>query len=270
LLGQASGKVSPVRVAAWLEDFAHEAQDALGRSGPPGAIEAARLGVDIEIQIELGRFFAAKFRAGVLMALFEQSRDRRALDAAVAQYGAARGHWARLVALADGVYGDVSSSDILSEHGAWADKLAAIDADIAALQALAQSARPGDDPRLAQAITAVLASPIEVAPPMAHEPPATFRPGQDLALAFTATAQLTAARLWCRPVNQALRWRSVEMVQDSAAWRVAAPADAVGDGAYPLQYYAQGFEASGRAFLYPGLTARPRELPYFVLRRADA
>ena len=270
LLGQASGKASPVQVAAWLEGFADEAQAALARSGGPRAIEAARLGVDIRIQIGLGRFFAAKFRAGVLKALFERNRDRRALDAALTRYRDARGHWAGIVAVAGGVYGDVSSSDILSEHGAWVDKLAAIDADIAALQAMTQAARPGDDPGLAQAIAAALASPVEVAPPMAHQPPAGFTPGQELTLTFIATAALTAARLWCRPVNQALRWRSVEMVADGANWRAVAPADAVGDGAYRLQYYAQGVEASGRAFLYPGLTARPTGLPYFVLRRAAA
>ena len=39
--------------------------------------------VDVQIQAGLGRFFAAKFRAGVLYHLHEQTGDRAALEAAI-------------------------------------------------------------------------------------------------------------------------------------------------------------------------------------------
>ncbi|MEI9905293.1 MAG: hypothetical protein WDN06_16080 [Asticcacaulis sp.] len=48
-----------------------------------------------------------------------------------------------------GVYGDLSSSDTVTEHGAWADKLPLIDADIAALKLLPalRGLRPEGSPK---------------------------------------------------------------------------------------------------------------------------
>ena len=47
-------------------------------------------------QAGLGRFFGAKFRAGVLYAIFEQSGDRTALELSLEMYQKARSYWAEL------------------------------------------------------------------------------------------------------------------------------------------------------------------------------
>src|SRR5436305_12676003 len=66
LKGERGGKYSPVEVAQWLDDFAATAEG--GRE------------LDVQMQAGLGRFFAAKFRAGVLFHLHERTGDRAALE----------------------------------------------------------------------------------------------------------------------------------------------------------------------------------------------
>ena len=58
LKGDRSGKYSPIEVAQWLEDLA-----------VVKPLKDRRLDIDVAIQSGLGRFFAAKFRAGVLYAI---------------------------------------------------------------------------------------------------------------------------------------------------------------------------------------------------------
>lgn len=49
------------------------------------------------------------------------------------------------------------------------------------------------------------------------------------------------------------------------AHRAAIPA-AYADSPYPLEYYFEVMEPSGRAWLYPGIGADLASLPYIVLR----
>ena len=267
LLGEASGKVSPIQVATWLEDLSREAKTGLAEAGAARSIDQARLDLDIALQAELAAFFAAKFRAGVLYALMGQTHDGRAGRAALIQYRRARAAWARIVARADGAYGDLSCSDIFTERGAWADRVAALDADIGAVAAQAAQVADGQDPVTARAIAAALSRPRPAPAPMTHEPVSQYRPGQDLALSFAATTPLSGAVLWWRPVSQAERWRSLPLARTGYVWSAGLAAADTAGSAYPLQYYVQGRTAAGRAFLYPGLTARPTGLPYFVLRQ---
>ena len=266
LTGEASGRVSPVQVATWLEGLAHDTETSLTQAGRPNSVEDARIGTDIAIQAKLGLFFAAKFRAGVLFALYNQGHDRRALEAAIAQYDKARTAWAAIIALADGVYGDVSSSDMLSESGAWADKLPAIDADIAALKILLPTAISSDNAAMATAIAAALSSPVITPAQVSHQSPATFTPGNGVTLTFGASPETTTVKLWYRHVSQAERWQSVGMTRTGSNWQAAIPADYT-LSPYPLQYYAEVRETPQRVTFYPGLSREPQHLPYIVLRR---
>ena len=266
LTGEASGRVSPIQVATWLESLAKDTETSLAQAGRPNSVEEARLGTDIAIQAKLGSFFAAKFRAGVLFALYNQKQNRHALEAAIAQYEKARGAWAAIIALADGIYGDVSSSDMPSESGAWADKLPAIDADIAALKALVPLARTGDDAAMTDAIATALSTPPLTPAQVTHQAPAAFTSGDAVTLTFTASPDATAVRLWYRHVSQAERWQSTDMIRNGTNWQTVIPADYTASP-YPLQYYAEVTETSQRIALYPGLSQEPRTLPYIVLRR---
>ena len=105
LLADVSGaKYSPIEVAAWLEALAANVDRDLTAAGRLTAPGDRRLAVDARIQAGLGRFFAAKFRAGVLYAIHERTGDRPAIDAACASYRRARAAWAALAEEARGVY----------------------------------------------------------------------------------------------------------------------------------------------------------------------
>ncbi len=265
-LGEGGARISPVQVASWLDDIAGATEAALGRAGAARSVDEARLLADIRIQASLGRFFAAKFRAGVLFAVYGQTQDRAALEACIAQYEIARGQWQAIVATADGVYGDLSCSDTLSEHGAWADKLALIDGDIAAVKAMRANARLTNDPRAAAVVQAALTHETYRAADLSHVPPSGFKSGDAVALAFDAPAAVSGVKLWYRHVNQAERWQSVTATADGHTWRAAIPADYT-SSPFPLQYYAEVWTAPRDGRLYPGFPEVAAPLPYIVLHR---
>jgi hypothetical protein len=264
LSGLHSGKYSPLEAAAWLENLA---EDALRHLPKARSIDDMRDGIDIEIQAALGRFFAAKLRAGVLMALFEQSQDWRAIRECVAQNYAALHHWQGIVAKAHGVYaGDLSVSDRFTEQGAWKDRINPLNADIAQLEQKLYAAERKEYPNVTPWIATaqrLLKRPSFTA---MHTPPDTFRTGEALALSFASPHSLTSVRLYYRHVNQAERWQSMEMAAQ-AAWQGEIPA-AYTDASYPLQYYFEPRAAADKAWLYPGLGEDLSQMPYYVVRRA--
>ncbi len=264
LNGRANAKYSPIAVASRLESLA------AGVAVDPRAFrtrDAAtrRLAIDMHIQAALGRFFAAKLRAGVLYAIYERSGDRAALDAAVASYRGAGAAWKEIVEAADRVYSaDLSVSDRFSERGQWSDRLAAIDEDIARVAAASFPAAAA--PRAAEAIAHATA---KSDPPVAacrHTPP-RFVAGQALALAVNAPPSDGVRAIVCRyrHVNQAERFQQAAMTSASGAWRCVVPPSYT-ESPYPLQYYFVVTLADGRDALYPGLGAEWLGTPYFVVR----
>ena len=247
LSGERSGKYSPIEVAAWLEQLAASA----------GSGETA-------IQAGLGRFFAAKFRAGVLYRIHERTSDRAALDAAIAQYRRARASWAALADAASSYPSDVTFGELPWLRGHWRDRLPAIDADIAALEKRLPSAVAAADPKVKAAVAEALANPRRPVASLRHAPTAGFRPEQPLGIELRAAA--ASVRLWYRHVNQAERWQSAEMRPSDSGWRAAIPATYT-DSPYSLQYY---FELRNHddAWLYPGFAPDLANQPYFVVRRA--
>lgn len=262
--GERSGRYSPVDAAQWLDAFAGETEAALKTAGVPKSIDQARLAVDAEIQALLGRFYAAKLRAGVAMALFERDPERNALAACVATYKAARGFWAKIAARANGVYaGDLSISDRFTERGQWADRLKGIDTDITALeQRLAMVPANSDNPAwLAPIFHAARRDPL----PVQHTAPASFARGQAVALTAAVSKELTRATLWYRHVNAAERWIATDMTAAADGWQASIPA-AYTDSPYPLQYYFEFRRGPGRAWIYPGFDETLLNQPYVVVR----
>ena len=266
-LGERSGKYSPIDVAQWLEGFAVATELDLAKAGKPKSVDFLRLAIDIEMQAGLGHFFAAKFRSGVLYAIHERTGDRNALAEAIGAYRSARVHFAQIADRAKGVYAsDLSVSNRLSERGQWADRLAAIDADIAALNAKLAAATDSPDPRIATATRIALGSQKREPIACIHTPPTGFHPKQDVALKIAIARKLTSARLWYRHINQAERWACAEMAAETEGYRATIPAD-YSDSPYPLQYYFEFRDAPDKAWLHPGFDADLLNQPYFVLRR---
>jgi hypothetical protein len=286
-----SGKYSPIEVAQWLDALAAGVDQDLARldrstpsssSASPSQSQSPstrRIVIDARIQAGLGRFFAAKFRAGVLYALHEQTGDRRALEAALTHYREARRAWAELSEQARTVYAaDLSVSDKLSERGHWVDRLPAIDADIDQMAQRLTSSSTSASPSIADAqhvqtaITQLLTVQHRPPAPCRHTPPAGFHAGAPLTIELTITGGRTAAAgavaVDChyRHVNQAERFQTVRMDARGRTLNTTIPATYT-DSPYPLQYYFTVKSSPSNATLFPGLGSDLVSQPYFVLRR---
>ncbi len=132
LKGERSGKYSPVEVAQWLEDLAQTATTQLAQTAAQKTPEFRRIAIDVSIQAALGRFFAARFRSGVLYEIHERSGHHTPLEEALKMSRQARDIWARMAESARGIYAsDVTVGELAWLRGHWLDRLPAIDADIA-------------------------------------------------------------------------------------------------------------------------------------------
>jgi hypothetical protein len=288
LLGhEPSGKYSPAWVANQLEEAAETASARLrgARSKVRDTRSAGfrRLAVDVAIQAGLGRFFAAKFRAGVLYALYERSGYRPALESAINVHQMARVAWAELAGQARDVYvSDITFGPEFFQRGHWLDRLPAIDADTLDMEKiLKQGSESGTAPLkvdrkvIEKAMHQALAKPEHGEnPPLAglHEPPPSFQRGQPLTIVahvpkVSNLALISGLRLRYRHVNQAEIWQMIEMERAGDDYR-AVIAAAYTDSPFPLQYYFQIRNVSGDAWLRPGLERRWHGQPYFFVRQA--
>jgi cyclophilin family peptidyl-prolyl cis-trans isomerase len=268
LKGERSGKYSPVEVAQWLDSLADVAAKNLAAFDAKGP-EQRRIAIDIGLQAGLGRFFAAKLRAGVLYSIHEKTGDRAALEEALKQYRSARDIWAALAERARGVYlPDITVGEHPWLRGHWLDRLPAIDRDIADMAKRLDAAKSADDPRVRTAVAAVLNGSARTPIACRHTAPATFTPSQALSLQMAA-ALGKSARLYYRHVNQAERWLSVDMQGAEGNYTAVIPADYTASQ-YPLQYYFEVKDSPDKAWLYPGFAADFSNQPYFVVRAAKS
>ena len=174
-----------------------------------------------------------------------------------------------------GVYvNDVTYGEGWFQRGHWSDRLAAIDKDIALMEQKAAEPAPGPralsvtPDKVASLIRDVLGKSQRTAPDALHVPPEPFRRGQAVALQLALSGDQAlpkAVRLFYRHTHQAQPWQVVPMKMKTGTYRAAIP-EKYTDAPYPLEYYFEGSEASGRSWLYPGLGASLTDQPYFVLR----
>jgi hypothetical protein len=275
LKGERSGKYSPIEAAQWIEDFADRAAKRLPEEkftppGPSGS-DFRRLEIDVQIQVGLGRFFGAKFRSGVLYAIFEQTGERAALDNALALYRRARAAWAQLAETAKDVYqSDITVGGEAVLRGHWLDRLSAIDEDIAAmakkLEAPATKASSVSPECIRLAIDQALGRPQRPAASCRHAQPAGFRTGAPLEIQLAVAKQLKSTRIYYRRVNQAERYQVADMQLQGEEFHAIIPA-AYTDSPFPLQYYFELRESPSSAWLYPGFDADLANQPYFVVRQ---
>ncbi len=275
LQGKLSGKYSPIEVARQIEEWAQAAADDLARAekqahGPRGAA-FRRMAVDTAIVCGLGRFFAWKFRAAVLWALFDRSGQDAALQEALKAYRTARQAWADAARHADGVYvRDITFGLERQLRGHWTDRLEAIDRDIADMEKRAgQASGQNIDPAvIAKAIQSVHAGPQRLTAKLEHTPPASFKPGQDVPLRLRLLdATVTSVQLWYRRLNQAEVYRQKTMEVVGGRHQATVEGD-YANSPFPLEYYFTFRTNSGHAALYPGFAKDFLGQPYFVVRQA--
>jgi hypothetical protein len=268
LAARPNAKYSPAEVADWLDKFTaasagHLAEARLKSKSAEGP-EFQRMEEDVLIQNGLGSFFAAKMRSAIYFEIFRRTGNREAGRLAQAEYAKARATWASMAVRAEGVYvSDVSYGSVPIRKGHWSDRLAAIDADIAAMQAQLESATGYDN---AAAVEAAGKRTVRPAATCTHTPPQAFRPGQPLALSLQArgtSGRITSILLHYRHVNHAERWQKTEMEESGGIYRVSIPRDYT-DSPYPLQYYFE-LRDEEKAWLYPGFNTTLSNQPYFAI-----
>jgi hypothetical protein len=275
LKGERSGKYSPIEYAQWIEDYAdaaakHFAQAETKSKGKQRP-EFRRMAIDVAIQVGLGRFFGAKFRAGVLYAIFEQSGDHTALELSLKMYKKARNNWAELANRARDVYKpDITIGEMDVQRGHWLDRLPAIDEDIALMakkleQTQSNTVAQQENVRLA--IQEAMGRPIRPFLVCHHIQPERFKAREPLDIELSIEKAIRSVRLYYRHVNHAERYETVEMQMTGKSYQTSIPADYT-NSQYPLQYYFELKEGPEKAWLYPGFTADLTNQPYFVVRKA--
>jgi len=269
LCGEKSGRYSHLDVALWLDQQTSAAESAWKaaemRATNKHSAPYRRLAIDIAMQVQLGRFFAARFRSGVLYAVYQQSQDARALTKSVELYKQSRNLWAKLAQMATPVYvSNVSVGEHPYQQGHWADRLPAMDNDIALAEAQLAQAKPGTSPAVTAAISAATAAVPRRATSVVHAPARAFVKGTSLEIEAMSPG-VSAMQLHYRHVNQAERFQTVVMDTSGGTFHAVIPA-AYTATEYPLQYFFQVRNASGDVSLYPGLGDSYCQQPYYVVR----
>lgn len=273
--GRANWKYSPVEVAQWMEEMTAAAEAALTEAREKtrrrSSAEFKRMEEDVRIEIGLGKFFAAKLRSGVLWVIFEKTGDAAAGRQALARYRAAREAWAQMARRAAGVYRlDITYGDVLQRRGHWMDRLAGIDVDVAAMAAKLEGAQAAGGRDAAAAIAAATGRPERPAVACTHEPPRRFASGQALELRVRPESNGVAqARLWYRHVDQAERWKAMEMERGGGGFAAAIPG-AYTQSPFGLEYYFEFRDGDDGAWIYPGFDATLSSQPYFSVWRSEA
>jgi hypothetical protein len=268
LKGERSGKYSPVEVAQWLEDLAQAAATQLAQAAPQKTPEFLRMSVDVGIQTALGRFFAARFRSGVLYGIHQRTNDRTALEAALKMSRVAREVWARMAQSARGIYAaDVTVGELPWLRGHWLDRLPAIDSDIADMaKRLPGLPQTTPAPQVKKAIAAALERPRRAPANFSHKPDRNLPTRDPLYIELKAPGNVSA-QLWYRHFNQAEKFQKMEMLPlpESDRHHARIPAS-YADTLFPLQYYFEIRQGPEQVSLYPGFDANHANQPYFLVR----
>jgi hypothetical protein len=268
LAGKPLAKISPAEVAAQLMTWGNQAAVKLPKAGASGKPSPAlsRAALDANILGLTGKFFAHKLLAGLLFAYFQKTADPDAKRQSLDSYRTARNAWAAIIKQAGNSYvPDIAFGPTAHLRGHWSDRLPAIDADIAAVEAAtapASQTPPANQPAQSTMHPAIKTR-AHMTATAYHKPAATFTPGLELPLTITPREETHAVRLWYRHADQAERWSSLDMHPQGPGFTASIPA-AYTQTDFPLQYY---FETQGpqEPRLFPGFGKDFLGQPYFLL-----
>ena len=154
------------------------------------------------------------------------------------------------------------------QRGHWADRLAALERDCAAMAALRTPGPPaGPEAEHGRAwARAVLAPAERPRPVVRHTPPKSFDRARPLAIELEVSG-VEAVRLRYRRTNQAEPWQTEATIRERGRWRVIIPAGYT-DSVFPLQYYFELVLATpATVVLCPGFDANWSNTPYWVARQ---
>ena len=261
--GTKNARYNTSEVIAWLEALVATSTKGLAAARTAAGSkhltpEFRRAEEDILILNGLGSYYANLFRAALYYSIYKQSSGG---TSAVASFRAARDSWAAMAKRAQTIYKtDVSYGSTPFRRGHWADRLPAIEADLALFEKSL-----GIKPGVPMFIDMQLVPPPPPRPTIAakHTAPNSFHPGSDLPLTISTPATVTNAILWYRHVNHGERWLSVPMKQSGPTHSAVIP-DNYTDSPYPLQYYFE-LHTAASATLHPPFNPTLSNQPYYAV-----
>lgn len=268
ITGTKNARYNTSEVIAWLEAMVSTSTKGLAAARTAAESKARtpefrRAEEDILILNGLGTYYANLFRAALFYSIHEQTGDPAAASQSLTACRKARDAWATMAARAKTVYtSDISYGSSPFRRGHWADRLAAIDADVAALEkhfAESITQKSSAQAAIQRATTPSPRPTIAVK----HIPPQSFHPGSELILAIATPPSVTEAILWYRHVNHGERWLSTPMQRAGAGHLTAIP-PAYTDSPYPLQYYFELHTATA-ATLHPAFNPTLSNQPYYAV-----
>jgi hypothetical protein len=269
--GKSSGKYNAAEVAQALEDLANTASknlaDAHAKAGEKNTSATfRRMAIDVNVVAGLGRFFAHKIRASALWAIYDRGGHARdALDAAIKEYRAARDAWAQIVQQTRSVYvSDVSYGIGWYQRGHWSDRLPAIEQDLAAMEALtSQVTQQTTAPQILHAATHAPARPAFDAH---HEAQPKFVRGQPIQILLrSGSSSIASVQCLHRRTHQAEPWNAAPLEKVAGGWSGSISGPVV-ESSYPVEYYFELVDSTGRVAMHPGFNQDWSNQPYFVTR----
>src|SRR5262249_9946264 len=160
-------------------------------------------------------------------------------------------------------------------RGHWADRLPAIEEDLADMENKLKKAENGSGSGDGKHSTSMnfdldkLLAASRTALRCEHLPPPSFQRGKPITIemAIETGYFATQVRLHYRHVNQAETYRVEEMSSRGNRYEKAIAGNYT-DSRYPLMYFFELHSPDGEAWLYPGFGANLMNQPYFVVRQA--
>ncbi len=266
--GTVNARYNSSEVIQWLETLVStsiKGIDAARTAAGPKHLtpEFRRAEGDIIILGLLGFYYKELFRAALFYSIHLQTHDPRAAEEARSAFAKTRDDWAMLATRASSVYAsDVSYGSTAWRRGNWADRLSAVEADVALLE---KHFTVIGDQKFIPNDTVKRATNPTPRPTIAakHTTPESFHPGSDLALTISTPPTVTQAILFYRHVNHGERWLSVPMKQSGATHAAVIP-DSYTNSPYPLQYYFE-LRTATSATLHPPLNSTLSNQPYYAV-----
>ncbi|NHN32980.1 hypothetical protein [Paenibacillus agricola] len=274
--GFRSGKYSPLETAERLEQLADKAEqhlvlatsEALDTESP----SFRRFATDVAMLIDLGRFFANKFRAALAYALYKRTQDLAQLDQALETYRSARNAWKHLVSISQGIYkSDITFGFTPPMRGHWSDRLQAIEADIAAIDLEAVEARKAAAKTVSTDKMEFISKFIQTnnqkqRMSYSHEPPELVHKGEVLDLQISVQDAPDGLRidLHYRHANQGEHYVIAEMSGQDGRFNASVPASYTASP-FDLIYFFEVHDREGNAWMYPGLNDELSNQPYYLV-----
>ena len=251
LSDEPTAKYSPLEVAEWLEGLAATTVEHLAALAEHDTPQVRRLAMDCAIAAHLGQFFGRKSRAAVAWRLHTRTGSPGWLERCRTDYGMAREAWAAAAEAARGYVEDIPFGQMPYQRGHWRDRLPAIDADLAAVDAhvaACECQRTGQVP----------ASRSRLDDQVEHQVPDRYEVGCPLTISVQIADPTATVRLHHRAVDQSSRWGCSELTGPDHERHGTVPAELT-TGAYPVQYY---FELRRETSRGGGSALRPGLDPY--------